>query len=115
MRRPFLIDCGACIKGLGAVLGQQTELVHERRIAFASYVLPPHERKWHTTELEAFAIVRALETFPVYVEGSPTLVRTARSPLLWLRSQRTTTGKLARWAMRLQDLSFDVQHRPGNR
>ena len=67
----------------------------------------------NATELEAFAVVWALETFRVYIEGSPTLVRTDHSPLLWLRNHAGKSARIARWVLRLQEFSFDLQHRAG--
>ena len=110
---PFIIDCDAAAEGLGAVLQQLDEQKRERPICFASRALRPNERKWSATELEAFAIVWALETFRIYVEGSPTLVRTDHSPLLWLRNHAGKSAKIARWVLRLQEFAFDLQHRAG--
>ena len=109
---PYVIDCDAAMEGLGAVLSQKVG-GQERPICYASRVLRPNERKWSTTELEAFAVVWALETFRVYVEGSPTLVRTDHSPLLWLRNNAGKSARIARWVLRLQDFAFDLQHRAG--
>ena len=59
----FIIDCDAFLTGLGAALSQKDERGAERPIAFASRVLRANEKKWSITELEAFAVVWALETF----------------------------------------------------
>ena len=109
----FIIDCDAAAEGLGAVLQQFDEQKRERPIHFASRALRPNERKWSATELEAFAIVWALETFRIYVEGSPTLVRTDHSPLLWLRNHAGKSAKIARWVLRLQEFAFNLEHRAG--
>ena len=110
---PFIIDCDAAVQGLGAVLQQRDSEGRERPICFASRVLRSNERKWPITELEAFAVVWALETFRVYIEGSPTLVRTDHSPLLWLRNHAGKSTRIARWVLRLQEFAFDLQHRAG--
>lgn len=109
---PFVIDCDAAAEGLGAVL-QQYEDGKERPIAYASRSLRPNEKKWAATELEAFAVVWALETFRHYVEGSPLLIRTDHSPLLWLRNNAAKSHRLERWVLRLQDFAFELQHRSG--
>lgn len=61
--KEFIIDCDACVKGLGGVLAQKNEQGHERPIAFASRLLRDTERRWNITELKAFAVLWALETF----------------------------------------------------
>ena len=65
---PFIIDCDAASQGLGAVLQQRDDLKREVPICFASRVLRSSERKWPSTELEAFVVVWSLETFRVYIE-----------------------------------------------
>ncbi|KAL8430034.1 hypothetical protein Efla_001389 [Eimeria flavescens] len=47
------------------------------------------------------------------VEGSPTLLRTDRSPLPWIRSNVEKSAKVARWVLALQDFPFDLKHRAG--
>lgn len=54
-----------------------------------------------------------METFRIYTEGSRTIVRTDHSPLLWLRDNVGKSTRLARWVLRLQDSTFELQHRPG--
>ena len=102
MRHPdptksFIIDCGASIIGLGAALHQTDEHGKEYPVAFASRTLRPNEKKWTINELEALAVVWALETFRIYVESSRTLVRTYHTPLLWLRNNAGKSTRLARW------------------
>ena len=104
----FLIDCDAVVQGRGAVLQQRDDHKREVPTSFASCVLRANERKWFITELEAFAMMWALETFRVYVDGSPPLARADHSPLLWLRSNVDKW-----WVLRLQEFAFDLQQRAG--
>ena len=99
------------MQGRGAVLQQRDDHKPEVPICFASRVLRVNEVKRPSTELEAFAVVWALETFRVCIEGSPTLVRTDHSPLLWVRNNVGKSSRLARWVLRLQEFAFDLQHR----
>ena len=48
-----------------------------------------------------------------YLEGVRFLLVTDHRALLWLFRQPHLRGKLARWALDLQQLDFEVQHRPG--
>ncbi|KAL8272791.1 hypothetical protein Esti_003265 [Eimeria stiedai] len=61
--KPFIIDCDACEDGLEAVLAQADEQGREHPIAFASRLLRPNESRWPTMELEAYAVVWALDAF----------------------------------------------------
>ena len=95
------------------MLSQKDDQGRECLIAFASRLLRSNETTWDTTELEAFAAVWALETFRAYFEGSPTLVRPDHSPFPWIRNNRGTKTKIARWIPTLQYYAFDFKHRAG--
>ena len=47
------------------------------------------------------------------MEGTHFLLVTDHNALLWLFRQPNLRGKLARWALDLQQLSFDIVHRAG--
>ena len=111
--REFTIDCDASNVGLGAVLSQLSDDNKEKPISFASRKLTGAEIKWGATELEAFAVVWALEIFRPWIDGYQVRVRTDHSPLLWLQKNVNKTPKLARWVLRLQEFNFQLQHRPG--
>ena len=111
--REFLIYCDASTVGLGAVLAQKGDKGRERPSAFASRLLRENEKHCSTTELEAYAVVWALETFRGWVEGSPALVRTGHSPLPWLKNSAGKSAKIVRWVFALQSFAFDLKHRSG--
>ena len=111
--REFIVDTDASNIGLGAVLSQLHNDKVEKPISFASRKLTGAEVKWGATELEAFAVVWALEIFRPWIDGYQVLVRTDHSPLLWLQKNVNKTPKLARWVLRLQEFTFQLQHRPG--
>ena len=66
----FLLDCDGSGEGLVAVLLQAYD-EGEKAVAYASRSLLEHENKCTTTELEAAALILALETFRSYIDGHP--------------------------------------------
>jgi hypothetical protein len=66
---PFSLRCDASDNGLGAVLYQQQAEGTDKVIRYASRTLTDRERKWHTTEKEALAIIWACEKFAPYLIG----------------------------------------------
>ncbi|KAL8454773.1 hypothetical protein Emed_000084 [Eimeria media] len=66
--RPFYVDCDGSGDGLGAVLAQPND-DGESVVAYASRALLDHGRKWTAIELEATAVIWALETFRPYIDG----------------------------------------------
>jgi transposase InsO family protein len=57
--------------------------------------------------------VWALEQFSIYLLGRRFTVVTDHRALLWLTAQGKPTGKMALWAIQLQQFDFVVKHRPG--
>ena len=110
--RTFVIDCDGSYEGLGAVLGQQFE-EGERVVSYASRSLLAHEKKWSASELEAAAVIWALETFRPYIHGVRVTVRTDHSALAFLKSNTEKCPRLQRWALRLQDFDHELVFRPG--
>lgn len=110
-KRPFIVDTDACKEGLGAILMQVDDEGREYVIAYASKKLNEGEKKWNTTEHEAFAIVWAVDIFRPYLLGSPFVVRTDHKSLQWLNQSKNS--RLIRWALRLEEFQFIITHRSG--
>lgn len=109
---PFTVQTDASDVGLGAVLTQ--EIANEERvIAYMSVKLSAAERKYHVTERECMAVLVAIEKFRPYIEGVRFTVITDHASLQWLQNLKDPTGRLARWALRLQAHTFDLIHRKG--
>lgn len=70
--------------------------------------LSERERRYSTTEKEAFATVYATRHFRVYLLGRPFTVVTDHNALRWLHSIEPK-GRLARWIMDLQEFSFTIK------
>lgn len=109
---PFIIQTDASGFGLGAVLTQQHS-EGEKVICYLSRSLTRNERNYSTTERECLAVLWAIEKLRPYVEGSRFTVVTDHYSLVWLNRLQSPSGRLARWAIRLQQYDFDIVHRKG--
>ncbi|KAL8436892.1 hypothetical protein ACSSS7_001394 [Eimeria intestinalis] len=103
-------DCDGSGDGFGAALLQAHE-DGERVIAYASRSLHDREKKWTATNLEAGAVIWALGTFRHYIDTANVCVRTDHAPLEYIRNNSSQCRRLERWALRLQEFRFEVQHR----
>lgn len=108
----FIIQCDASDCGLGGVL---TQVINgeEKVIAFASRSLSKAERNYSVTERECLAVLFSVDKFRPYIEGTRFTVITDHYSLLWLNRLKEPAGRLARWAVKLQQYEFDLIHRKG--
>lgn len=109
---PFIIQTDASDVGMGGIL-VQGEGEDERVVAYWSLKLSAAQRKYQTTERECLAVIMAVEKFRPYIEGTSFTVITDHASLLWLQNLKDPTGRLGRWALRLQPYDFVLKHRKG--
>lgn len=110
--QPFLIRTDASNYGLGAVLMQSVD-GQELPVEYASRLLLDAERNYPTIEREALAVVWALEKFRGYIDGSDITVCSDHRPLKWLMTLQSPSGRLTRWALKIQSFNLKIDYTPG--
>ena len=111
--KEFVLETDASLEGLGAVLSQRQTDGYLHPIAYASRCLQPHERNYAITELETLGLVWAAKLFRPYLLGYHCIAFTDHSACTSLLNAAHPSGKLARWAMVIQELDIEIRHRPG--
>lgn len=110
---PYTLQTDASGHGMAAVLLQHTPEGDRRIISYASSKLTSAQARYHSNEQECLAVVWAVEKYRPYLEDRRFHLKTDNRALTWLKSMVNSNAKLTRWAMLLQQYTFDVSHCPG--
>ena len=110
--QPFHLFTDASQSAIGYVLGQVVD-GKECVIAYGGRELSSAETRYSTTEREALAVVDGIKRYEPYLSGKKFYAHTDHSSLTWLMRVKDPTGRLARWALRLQQYDFEIIHCPG--
>ncbi|KAH8280810.1 hypothetical protein KR044_007779, partial [Drosophila immigrans] len=108
----FVLQTDASNVGIGAVLTQEID-GQERAISYVSRRLNKAEENYSATEKECLAVIWAIRKLRCYLEGYRFEVITDHLALKWLNSLESPHGRVARWALELQQYQYDVRYRPG--
>lgn len=93
------------------MLSQADSEGRERAIAYGGRSLRGAEFKWDVSERECLALVEGIKQFHPYLASNHFIVYTDHIALKWLQSIKESTGRLARWSMKLQAYNFTICHK----
>ena len=109
---PVILETDACNRQVGCILLQKHEDgIHP--VGYWSRTLNSAEKNYSATERECLALVWACQILRPYLEGISFIARTDHEVLKWLVSLTDTSGRLARWRLRLSEFTFTVEYKRG--
>ncbi|CAK9809206.1 Retrovirus-related Pol polyprotein from transposon 17.6 [Anthophora quadrimaculata] len=109
------VHTDACVLGLGAVLFQKQPDGKWHPVSFYSQRTIPEEERYHSYELEALAIVCALEKFRVYLLGIHFVIKIDCNSLKMLGNKRDLSPRVGRWFVRLSEFDYSIEYQKGER
>lgn len=110
------LHCDASSYGFGSVLLQKQPQDNKfHPIAFFSKRTTPQEAKYHSFELEALAIVYALQRFHVYLQGRSFRIVTDCQSLKCTLEKKDINPRIMRWSLTLRNYDYTLEHRSNER
>src|SRR5215467_12684321 len=79
-------------------------------LAFASKAITDTQSRYSVTEIECLAVLFGVEKFRPYLEGRFFTLITDHNSLKWLMELVNPSARLQRWALKLQEFTFNIQH-----
>ncbi|XP_058185627.1 uncharacterized protein LOC131302852 [Rhododendron vialii] len=106
--KPFMLECDASGKGVGAVLMQEG-----RSIAFYSKALSPTWLGLSTYEKELLAVVMSVTKWRHFLLGRQFIIKTDHQSLKFLLEQRVTTPMQQKWLSKLMGFDYEIVYKLG--
>ena len=114
---PFQIKTDASKYATGAVLTQLDSNGDRHPISFISKTFSPAERNYEIHDQELLAIIRALEEWRHYIQGSPhtTIILSDHKNLTYYHEAKKLNWWQAQWSLYLLEFDVKLVHIPGNK
>ena len=114
-KRPYFVTTDASDFATSGVLSQEQDDGTMRPIAYFSRKMNDTERRYATHDKELLALVRAVDHWRCYLEGSehPIMLRSDHRSLQHLSTQPNLNARQVRWMERLSEFDFVIGYVPG--
>ena len=110
---PYVLITDASDTALGGMLCQKKGDQY-RVIGTVSKCFTPAERRWSTTEREAYAIVYCVKKFSYFLSRNHFTIFTDHKSLTFMDRKTFNNAKISRWQEELSQYSFHVQYLEGD-
>ena len=112
--KPFQIETDASKYAMGAVLTQLDSNGNRHPISFISKTFSPTEWNYEIYDRELLAIIRALNEWRHYIQGTPhtTTILSDHKNLTYYREAQRLNRRQARWSLYLSEFDVKLVHTP---
>ncbi|CEL56321.1 hypothetical protein RSOLAG1IB_11892 [Rhizoctonia solani AG-1 IB] len=113
--KAYFLETDTSGAALGSVLSQRQSDGRLHPIGFLSESFKGAEVNYNTHDKELLAIIRSLEHWCIYLEGTTESITvfTDHRNLEYWKESRTFNQRHARWHLLLADFNFQIVYRPG--
>jgi hypothetical protein len=111
--KKIYIQTDASLTALAAVMFQIGNKGEKEILQFASRRLSKPERSYAAVEIEALAVIFAVQRWKVYLIGTHFCVRTDHQALQFMKLCKPPNARLVRFLLYLQQFSFEIEHVKG--
>jgi transposase InsO family protein len=112
-KRTFHLHIDFSTVGVASCISQVSDDGKHYAIGYASKMNNAAESNLSSYEGEALALITAVKRWDYILRGRRFVCHTDSKALTFLRDSSMLKGKIARWALRLAEYDFDIQHVPG--
>lgn len=112
---PITLDTDASDKKVECLFLKNHKKEASRLFAYSSRTFNNSENSYGTTQRECLAMVLFVLILPTYVGRTQFKFRTYNDSHKWTLNVTDSTGRLARYHLRLSEYDFEVVHRAGKK
>ena len=115
--QPFHIKTDASKYATGAVLTQLDSNGDRHPVSFISKTFSPAERNYEIYDQELLVIIRAVEEWRHYIQGSShtTVILSDHKNLTYYHEAKKLNRRQAQWSLYLLEFDVKLVHTPGNK
>ena len=115
--KKFQMETDASSYAYGAVLSQKAEDKKHHPVAFYSKSMTPAERNYGISDKEALPIIKGLQHWRHWLEGTkePVRIITDHRNLEYFKNPRPLNRRQLRWLEQLTHYNYEIAYRPGDK
>ena len=110
--KPLILYTDASAFAVGAILAQETD-EGEKVLQYASAMMDNHQMNYTCSEREMLSVIWCVDKFRHYLVLQKFKIVVDHCSLCYLMKLKNPSGRLSRWALKLQEYDFTIVYKSG--